>query len=271
MNDLTVLPKLRAHYEKFEGFKGARREVFSVEDQYSLDINAACQVGILPGELNSVSVEIDASPDDAANFKLAQIGDRIFIHQLEGARNNSSVSISMSGGGMSINIGSVKANNLTINGQRISIDGTNPNSQPVRVLIRAPANGNVNAKLIGNESLLVSAVPINEAFIEVSDRAKAGLAAKTLTVKADDRSEVRAVVTCGVLDATLFDRGEAHIEGIFSTVKANVSDRGVLTTKGNVQSGYSAFAEDRGQIIHRGEISGRIRENRKDRASIDLG
>jgi hypothetical protein len=233
----------------FNGFAEAKSQIFSVRSAGHLDIDAACPVAIIPGDQNIISVEIDADPKDVANFDVWQEGDKISVHQ-KGT------------GGVFVFIDGKEVKQ----GQQ---DASTSTKTPC-VIIRAPANGNLDAEMSG-ASVLLSAIRHDKAYLNLSGQVWAGVAAKTMNVNASGRSEVHVYVDGGKLDVDLSQRSSLQARGNFAKVKADLSGMGSLKTIGTVSGNYTAEASGMGSIVHRGQIKGRIRRDSSGMARIDLG
>ncbi len=274
---------------EFNNFRGSRSEAFSVGGAGKVDVNVACHVAIVQGSNSKITVEIEAEPGDLKNFEVSQHGNKICVEQNDvsgdgvaisstsvafsssgGKSVSSSVSVSSVSRGSSVSI-STTSGRVIVNGREIKQGNVHSASAKIpRILIKAPAKGDLSAKIHG-AYVLASTVPHNEAHLHLSGQSRAVISAHSLDIEACGQCDVQASVAGGELSVDA--SGQCHVQarGQFEQVKVDLSGTGSIETDGIVRGDYVADASGVSKIVHRGKVGGRVHKKAGGMASISIG
>jgi len=273
---------------EFNNFKGSKPQVFSVSGAGKVDLDVACNVAIVQGSNNKITVEIDAEPGDMTNFQVTQRGNEISVEQngvsggvaissasvafssRGGTSGSSSFSVSSVSGGSSVSI-STTGGRVVVNGREINQGNVHSASTKIpRILIKAPAKGDLSAKVCG-AFVLASTVPHHEAHLDLSGQTSAVISAHSLDIEISGQCDVQVSVGGGKLSVDSSGQCEVRARGEFEHVKVDLSGAGSIKTEGVVRGNYTAKAGGVSKIVHHGKVCGRVHKETSGMASIDIG
>ncbi len=271
--------------EAFGDFNSVQRHVFDVRSVPQLDIRAACDIAILPGDSNRVIVEIDAETETLEDFLVTQGGGKILICHLSKSSGNAIIgdvvignvvqsfsnevrSTVVSSGGQNI---SIVNGRVYVNGREVTQDGSatgKPTPKAPRIRVYAPSS-NLDLSLSGSASF-VSAVPMVESFVYLKGSAKVGLPTESLELNLSGSGEVQAKINGGYMTLNLSGSGSVSAVGAFSNVRVDLSGMAQVSTSGEVRGNYSVNASGMGRVSHSGRIKGSVRKNLSGMVQVSL-
>lgn len=284
-----------------------KRDSFDVQKP-TLDLQASCEVSIVPTTSGQVTVEIEASEEDLKTFEVYRRGDTVYVRQAGFNQGSGGViiigdkvtgvcqSFSSIGGGVMIGgvsmVTSGRGGNINVvsGGRsvqicdgRVIVDGKDVqdgggdvvDSQPYKapkIRIEIPANSNLNAELAG-EARLSCIVELNEVSLTCSHRAVVEIDKACI---ADlDTSNASSVLidrmTGGVLTINTANGSEVKIKaGEWSQAHVISSNGSAVLTCGNCTGNYNATGNNGSSIRHSGSVRGRVREKANNGSSVRI-
>jgi hypothetical protein len=248
--------------------KKGKRKVFPICEGLKItDIPG--QVAIIRSPDNSAGIIVDADDDFINNDLVAEIDDNKWLNV---SSRNSSVNISMNGGGISIS----GDGNVVMSGGRIFIDGKeidpskhkNKKERPINILIYLPFKTKIISKNVKKSLIAEINGKVSVKLRGVSESKIIG--ASDLKAECSGSSVLEAVNLAGKISLKTSGSSKIKIQGDMDNLEAVSSGSSQISIYGTINGDFEGAASGSSNITTNAKIFGNIEKDRSGSGRINI-